>query len=216
MVFTGADTADLESGMAIEAKEDNAVASSSSHDGSIEGEKTKPSLTGKEDQGTTKRISGQWKTILGQGALVTILMCGMAVLILVLTLVFEMKSFKVDSFPSSDYILLRNISASSIVCIASLASLLSIILVRSLLKLCSFPVAHDLLVNTERGDRGNIPNSRDFSTLLRTLNGSPHAYVQALRRSFRRGAHGKLVLRPAAITYSYAILFMLVILYHSP
>ncbi|KAE9963877.1 hypothetical protein BLS_008840 [Venturia inaequalis] len=212
MVSPGEDTADLESGMAIEAKEATAAVSSSSHDSLTEEAKIKSSQSVKEEQGTTKQISGRWKTILGQGALVTILMCGMAASMLVLTLIFELESLKIGSFPSNDYIIIRDIPASAVVCIASLASLLSIILFRSFLKLCSFPLAHDLLIHTERGDRGNLPSPRDFSTILRTLTGSPHAYIQALRRSFHKGTHGKLVLRQATIAYSYAILFSALII----
>lgn len=216
MASPAANTTDLELGMAIETKHGIAAISNSSLDGSKEDKKTdKSSYSTKEDQGTTMHVSGQWKIILGQSASVTGLMCGIAVSILVLIPVFELKSLKVGGFPSNDYIFLRHVPASAIICVASLAGLLSIVLVRSLLKLCSFPLAHDLLIKAERGDHGVLPSTQDFSIVVRALTGSPHAYIQAWRHSFDKGNRGKSLVIKVAAAYSYAVLFRLVILCYS-
>lgn len=201
--------------MATEVKDGTAVASSTTRDCSLEeGKVDQPPHTITEEQVITKHMSGPWKTILGQGALVSILMCGLAISMLVLMYVFELKSFKAGKL-SGEYIFFRNVPTSAILCIASLASLLSIVLVRSLLRLFSFLLAHDLLVNTELGDRGGLPGTRDFSIVLRILAGSPRAYIQAWRRSFSKAYRGQTIVRTATVAYTYSVLFRLVILEQS-
>jgi hypothetical protein len=179
-----------------------------SQEGSLEDKNIgKGSYTVKEVQdGTPKHISGHWKSILGNGALVSILMIGIAVAMLTLVLPFKMDPFNLENLTSDHYFFLRNIPTSAIICITSLSSLLSILLLPSLLKLSSYFHAHDLLVNSVARDHGGLPSTRDFAMLLQVLTGCPHAFVQAFRRSFAKPTSGRKMIRKANILSAIAIL----------
>ncbi|QDS70287.1 hypothetical protein FKW77_007931 [Venturia effusa] len=207
MASPAAETTDLRSGMDSEAKDGTTTNFSSIYHGSEDGEKvSEPSHAIKEEQRNGKAMPSPWCTIFGQGALVAVLMCGIAISMLVLTLVFQIKLLKAGKFSSDKYIFLQNVLTPAILFIASLASFSSIVLCRSLLKLYSFPLAHEFLMNTKLGDRGDLPSTRDFALVLRVLTGSPYAYVQAWRRSFSKSTRGRQIVRRVAVAYSFAIL----------
>jgi hypothetical protein len=193
--------------MTEEPKDDMASKSSLSQEGSLENGKIgKPSFNVEAQDGTAKHISGRWKSILGHGLLAIFFMIGITVAMLVLVLPFKMDPFKVEDLLLDNYFFLRDIPASAILCVTSLASLSSIALIPSLLKLASFGHANDLLLGSAVGDYGNLPSTWELAMLIRVLNGSPHAFVQTIRRSFVKRASGRRMMRKATGLYASAIL----------
>lgn len=196
-----------------EAKDGKAADSSSSQDGSHDEEKiNQPTCTTKEAQGgNPKHVSNRWVTILEHGARCFILIFGIPIAMLVLVLSFKLDSFEMGNLSSEQYFFLRNTPTSAILCITSLASLLSILLVRSLLKLSSFCVAHDLLVNSVAGNHAGLPSTRNFATVLSLLTGGSHAFVNAVRRSLSKPSFSRGIIRKVTALYAFAVLLRLVV-----
>jgi hypothetical protein len=193
-------------------KSEDGLKLSSSQDGSLEnGQVGKPSYTIKEAQDNPKHISGHWKSILGHGALVLTSMIGIVVAMLVLVLPFNLDPFNVPNISLEHYYFLRSVPTSAVLCITSLASLLSVTLVPSLLKLSSFNHAHELLVNSAARNQGRLPSTMDLSLILRALSGSPHAFIQGCRRSFTKPTSGQRFIRKVTGLYATALLLRLVI-----
>lgn len=181
------------------------VKPNSSQEGSLEdGKSDKPSYTIKEVQDeTSKHISSHWKIILGYGALVSILMIGIAVAMLCIIVSFKMDLLNVETFSSGHFYFLRNVPTSAIICITSLGCLSSILFFPSLLKLSSFSYAHDLLVNSSQRHYDRLPNTQDFAMLLRVLAGEE--FVLAFRRSFAKPTSGRRMIRKVTILSSIAM-----------
>jgi hypothetical protein len=152
-----------------------------------------------------KQMSGHWRIILGHSALSTIPMIGLAAALLALIICFNTTLFNVDQFSSTRYFFLHQIPISALLSLASLSSLLSVLLIPSLLKLSSFLHARDILAWSDEMELKELPTTRGFAVLLRIVNGSPSAYFQAVQRSFQKPAHGRKVIRQAAMLSTVAM-----------
>jgi hypothetical protein len=152
---------------------------------------------GEEGYVEPKRMPGQWRIIIGHTLLATVPMILLAVVMLCIVIPNNMPLKNMSGYPSRSYFFLRKISVRELLCLTTLASIFSLLIIPSMLTLSKFMHACDILRMTDSQQFSTLPTTFEFALLLRVLYASPAAFLRALKRVFQKPFSEHHVLRRA-------------------
>jgi hypothetical protein len=152
-------------------------------------------------------MRGKWKIIISHTLLVTVPMILLAVAMLCMVIPSNMQLHNMPGYPSKSYFILRQIPVFGLLSVTTLASILSLLLIPSMLTLSTFTHACDILRMTHSQQFSKLPTTFEFALLLRVLCASPNAFFHALPRVLQKPRKDHHVLRKA-VCVSFAMMML--------
>jgi hypothetical protein len=152
-----------------------------------------------------KRISGHWSIIIGHTLLVTVPMVLVSVAMLIMVVQFSTPLLNMEAYSPNSYFFFKDIPNFSLLILATLTAVISLLLIPSMLTLSTFVHADDILRMTDGEEFTRLPTTFEFGLLLSVLSASPTALFRSLGRMLKKPSKEHYVLCRATC-WSFGIL----------